>query len=88
MMNMMNVHDISFAIKPNNTLELIILIEKTYFFQATINLIIGYEPPASSTPNLNNQPNGDMTQVDAGKYAPIHLRHMIKSSFPHNENRW
>ncbi|KAG8000133.1 Myoferlin, partial [Nibea albiflora] len=33
--------------------------------QATINLLIGYEPPANTTPNLN-EPDGDMSHVDAG----------------------
>lgn len=43
------------------------LIKKTYFFQATINLLIGYEPPVSTTPNLNEQPDGDLSHVDGGK---------------------
>lgn len=38
-----------------------------FFFQATINLLIGYEPPANATPNLNDQPDGDVSHVDAGK---------------------
>ncbi|XP_076016465.1 myoferlin isoform X1 [Genypterus blacodes] len=33
---------------------------------AAINLLIGYEPPMSSTPNLNIQPDGDTSHVDAG----------------------
>lgn len=44
-----------------------------FFFQATINLLIGYEPPANATPNLNDQPDGDMSQVDAGKLT-VNLR--------------
>ncbi|KAM9345045.1 myoferlin [Symphorus nematophorus] len=40
--------------------------EKQQAVGATINLLIGYEPPASATPNLNDQPDGDMTHVDAG----------------------
>ncbi|XP_028279715.1 myoferlin isoform X2 [Parambassis ranga] len=32
---------------------------------ATINLLIGYEPPANSAPNLNDQSEGDMPPVDA-----------------------
>uniref|UniRef100_A0A7N6BWV6 C2 domain-containing protein n=1 Tax=Anabas testudineus TaxID=64144 RepID=A0A7N6BWV6_ANATE len=35
-------------------------------FQATINLHIGYEPPANTTPNLNDQPGTDVSHVDAG----------------------
>lgn len=37
-------------------------------FQATINLHIGYEPPANTTPNLNDQPGTDVSHVDAGKF--------------------
>ncbi|XP_042289274.1 myoferlin isoform X1 [Thunnus maccoyii] len=40
--------------------------EKQQAVGATIDLLIGYEPPASSTPNLNNQPDGDMSLMDAG----------------------
>lgn len=36
-------------------------------FQATINLLIGYEPPPNATKTVNDQPNGDMLNVDAGK---------------------
>lgn len=39
------------------------------FFQATINLLIGYEPPPSATPNLNDQPDGDTSHADAGKFT-------------------
>lgn len=38
-----------------------------FFIQATINLIIGYEPPVSNTPNPNDQLDGDMAHVDDGK---------------------
>uniref|UniRef100_A0A665VEZ9 Myoferlin like n=1 Tax=Echeneis naucrates TaxID=173247 RepID=A0A665VEZ9_ECHNA len=31
---------------------------------ATINLIIGYEPPVSATPNPNEHPDGDQSHVD------------------------
>ncbi|TMS04767.1 Myoferlin [Larimichthys crocea] len=38
--------------------------EKQHAVGATINLLIGYEPPANTTPNLN-EPDGDMSHVDA-----------------------
>lgn len=41
--------------------------ENINFFQATINLLIGYEPPPNTTPNLNDQPDGDVSHADAGK---------------------
>uniref|UniRef100_A0A673CJ86 Myoferlin-like n=1 Tax=Sphaeramia orbicularis TaxID=375764 RepID=A0A673CJ86_9TELE len=41
--------------------------EKQQTCGATINLVIGYEPPASSTPNLNDQPDTDTSHVDGGK---------------------
>lgn len=41
--------------------------ENVYFLQATINLFIGYEPPANTTPNLNEQPDRDMSHADAGE---------------------
>ncbi|XP_031161831.1 myoferlin isoform X1 [Sander lucioperca] len=39
--------------------------EKQQAIGATINLSIGYEPPANTSSNLNDQPEGD-TNVDAG----------------------
>lgn len=36
-------------------------------FQATINLLIGYEPPPNATTSVNDQPDGDTSYVDAGK---------------------
>ncbi|XP_071371948.1 myoferlin isoform X1 [Centroberyx affinis] len=39
--------------------------EKQQAIGANINLLIGYEPPASSTPNLN-EPDGVMSHGDAG----------------------
>lgn len=36
-------------------------------FQATINLLIGYEPPANATSTLNDPPDVDTSQVDAGE---------------------
>lgn len=36
-------------------------------FQATINLLIGYEPPANATSTLNDPPDADTSQVDAGE---------------------
>ncbi|XP_034538293.1 myoferlin [Notolabrus celidotus] len=33
---------------------------------ATINLVIGYDPPANTTPNPNNEPDGDVSHVDGG----------------------
>ncbi|KAF3708203.1 Myoferlin Fer-1-like protein 3 [Channa argus] len=39
--------------------------EKQQAIGATINLLIGYEPPVGTTPNLNEQPGGDMSHVDA-----------------------
>ncbi|XP_029925926.1 myoferlin isoform X2 [Myripristis murdjan] len=39
--------------------------EKQQAIGATINLLIGYEPPASSTPNLNDEADGDMSHGDA-----------------------
>ncbi|KAF1375699.1 hypothetical protein PFLUV_G00222910 [Perca fluviatilis] len=40
--------------------------EKQQAIGATINLVIGYEPPANTSSNLNDQPDGD-TNVDAGE---------------------
>uniref|UniRef100_UPI0037E7FE4C myoferlin isoform X2 n=1 Tax=Semicossyphus pulcher TaxID=241346 RepID=UPI0037E7FE4C len=40
--------------------------EKQQAIGATINLLIGYEPPANATPNPNEQPDGDVSHVDAG----------------------
>ncbi|XP_058507903.1 myoferlin [Solea solea] len=41
--------------------------EKQQAIGANINLLIGYEPPANTTPNLNEQPDGDMSRnVDDG----------------------
>ncbi|XP_056291609.1 myoferlin isoform X2 [Pseudoliparis swirei] len=40
--------------------------EKQQAIGATINLLIGYDPPADSTINLNEQPDGDTSHVDAG----------------------
>lgn len=36
-------------------------------FQATIDLTIGYDPPANAAPNLNDPDAGD-TAADAGTY--------------------
>lgn len=36
-------------------------------FQATINLVIGYEPPASTISNPNAQVDGDASATDAGQ---------------------
>ncbi|XP_070771991.1 myoferlin isoform X2 [Enoplosus armatus] len=41
--------------------------EKQQPVGATINLLIGYEPPASTTPNLNDQPDGDIDDGDEGE---------------------
>ncbi|TRY56790.1 hypothetical protein DNTS_035606 [Danionella cerebrum] len=38
--------------------------EKKQEFGATINLTIGYEPPASTVPNLNEQSSGDASAVE------------------------
>ncbi|XP_042357528.1 myoferlin [Plectropomus leopardus] len=43
-----------------------LLNEKQQPIGSTINLLIGYEPPASATPNLNDQPHGDTSHVDVG----------------------
>ncbi|XP_068597029.1 myoferlin [Brachionichthys hirsutus] len=43
-----------------------LMTEKQQAVGATIDLIIGYEPPASATPNLNDQHDGDPSHVDAG----------------------
>ncbi|KAM6923228.1 myoferlin [Lycodopsis pacificus] len=40
--------------------------EKQHATGATINLLIGYEPPADTTVNPNYQPDGDTSHVDAG----------------------
>lgn len=40
---------------------------ETFFFQATINLLIGYEPPGNIGPNLSDHPDGNMSHVDVGK---------------------
>ncbi|XP_044069652.1 myoferlin isoform X2 [Siniperca chuatsi] len=40
--------------------------EKQQAVGATINLLLVYEPLSSTTPNLNDQPAGDMSHVDAG----------------------
>lgn len=37
----------------------------TSLFQATINLMIGYDPPANAAPDLNDPQAGDAT-TDAG----------------------
>ncbi|XP_034754827.1 myoferlin isoform X2 [Etheostoma cragini] len=42
--------------------------EKQQAIGATINLVIGYEPPANTSSNLYDQPEGD-TNVDAGDKA-------------------
>lgn len=39
----------------------------TFLFQATIDLMIGYDPPANSAPNLNDPQAGDAT-ADAGTF--------------------
>lgn len=36
-------------------------------FQATISLVIGYEPPASAIPNPNAQVDGDTSAGEAGQ---------------------
>ncbi|KAM3862781.1 myoferlin [Diretmus argenteus] len=41
--------------------------EKQQAVGATINLLIGYEPPANSTVNLNDQPDGDVSYGDVGE---------------------
>lgn len=46
----------------NETLE-----QATILFQATINLMIGYDPPAGSVPDPNDPQAGDAT-VDAGNF--------------------
>ncbi|KAM9847707.1 myoferlin [Aulostomus maculatus] len=43
-----------------------LLSEKQQAVGATINLLIGYEPPASTAPNFNDQPDGDVSHVDDG----------------------
>ncbi|XP_072247032.1 myoferlin [Leuresthes tenuis] len=40
--------------------------EKQQAVGANINLLIGYEPPANTTSNPNDQANGDMLHVDGG----------------------
>ncbi|CAB1341784.1 unnamed protein product, partial [Coregonus sp. 'balchen'] len=40
--------------------------EKKQDTGATINLMIGYEPPANTTPNLNNQTDEDQSYGDTG----------------------
>ncbi|XP_060895814.1 myoferlin [Labrus mixtus] len=40
--------------------------DKQQAIGAAINLLIGYEPPANTVPNLNDQPDGDMSHMDAG----------------------
>ncbi|XP_040905251.1 myoferlin [Toxotes jaculatrix] len=40
--------------------------EKQQAIGATVNLLIGYEPPTNPTPNLNEQPEGDTPHVDGG----------------------
>lgn len=51
------------------------LTEKTFtLFQATINLLIGYEPPENATPNPNDQPDGSISHAEAGKLT-INLRY-------------
>ncbi len=37
-------------------------------FQATISLVVGYDPPANAAPNLNDPQAGDAT-VDAGMFV-------------------
>lgn len=36
-------------------------------FQATISLLIGYEPPASAVPTQNAQVDGDASAGEAGQ---------------------
>ncbi|XP_051271351.1 myoferlin [Dicentrarchus labrax] len=43
-----------------------LLNEKQQAVGATINLLIGYEPPANTTPNVNDQHDGDMSNTDGG----------------------
>ncbi|KAM6997545.1 myoferlin [Tautogolabrus adspersus] len=40
--------------------------DKQQAIGAAINLLVGYEPPANTVPNLNDPPDGDMSHVDAG----------------------
>ncbi|KAF3842053.1 hypothetical protein F7725_024004 [Dissostichus mawsoni] len=40
--------------------------EKQQAVGATINLLIGYEPPANAMPNLNDRPDVDTSQVHGG----------------------
>ncbi|MFT7807213.1 myoferlin isoform X3 [Arapaima gigas] len=49
---------------PSKNLPL--LNEKNQDIGATINLVIGYEPPANTPPNLNDQQNGDTTATGGG----------------------
>jgi len=48
-----------------------------YLFQTNINLLIGYEPPANTTSNPNDQANGDMLHVDGGKKTAVNLRNIM-----------
>ena len=41
-------------------------------FQATINLVIGYDPPPNAVPNLNDPQAGDAT-MDAGMFIIMHF---------------
>ncbi|XP_059215641.1 myoferlin [Centropristis striata] len=43
-----------------------LLNEKQQSIGATINLLIRYDPPHNATPDLNEQPDGDMSHVDGG----------------------
>lgn len=38
-----------------------------FLLQATINLVVGYDSPANTSPNLNDQSNADTSHVEAGK---------------------
>ncbi|XP_056148135.1 myoferlin [Lampris incognitus] len=40
--------------------------DKQQAFGTTVNLVIGYEPPANSTPNVKDQPDGDTSYGDVG----------------------
>lgn len=43
-------------------------------FQATISLLIGYEPPASAISNPNAQVDGDASAGEAGQLLLSHCR--------------
>lgn len=44
-----------------------VIICDIFCLQATINLLVGYESPANSSPNPNDQANVDTSLVEAGK---------------------